>query len=165
MTMGHVGEDFEPLNWLSVGWAAMRDRAHNALTPFSDSPISTETDAADAVNKKVDTETRWGLVAADVTEFDDHIDVRIDAPGVDRKDLQVEIRGGQLRIAGEKRTQRTHKKGNALITERAFGHFFRTIPLPAEVMAEGATAGYENGVLNVSLKRNKSAGSRQVRVS
>ena len=70
MTLGHVGEDFAPVQWLSEGWSALRRQAHDALTHFRSGEDDDETPS------------RWGLVATDIIDHDDRVEVRMEVPGI-----------------------------------------------------------------------------------
>jgi HSP20 family protein len=156
MSFGRFAEDFKPLQWLTEGWNNLRDKAHNALTQFRE-------------NKEAGTEksslttphaAAWGLVASDVVEDSNKVSVRIEVPGLSRDQLKVEVQANALIVSGEKRSEATRREGNAVITERAFGHFSRVLPLPAEVDAERARAEYKDGVLAIDLPK-RGATTRQ----
>ena len=156
MTLGNVGKDFLPVQWLTEGRSALRDLAHNALTHFQhDEEEAAETPAA---------AQRWGLVATDIIDHDDHLEVRLEVPGLAKEDLKVEVSGGQLSVTGEKRIDSSRKDGNAVITERAFGQFRRVFPLPAEVRAEEASASYADGILAIDLPKQEQPGANQVTI-
>ena len=156
MTLGNVGKDFLPVQWLTEGWSALRDQAHNALTHF-------QHDEAEAAETPAATQ-RWGLVATDIIDHDDHLEVRLEVPGLAKEDLKVEVSGGQLSVTGEKRIDSSRKDGNAVITERAFGQFRRVFPLPAEVRAEEASASYADGILAIDLPKQEQPGANQVTI-
>ena len=155
MTLGNVGKDFLPVHWLSEGWSALREQAHNALTHFKHDDDAAEPPAG---------AQRWGLVAADIVDHDDHLEVRMEVPGLAKEDLHVEVSGGQLSVTGEKRVDSSRKQGNAVITERAFGQFRRVFPLPAEVRADAARASYTDGILAIDLPKQASSTANQVTI-
>ena len=160
MTMGKVGES--AMQSFAEGWHALRDKAHNALTHFRHDDDDEEAggDAAEVAQPS----QRWGLVATDLVEHDDHIELRMEIPGMEKSDLRVDISGGQLSVSGEKQTGGTRREGSAVITERAFGHFRRVLPLPAEVDAQNATAKYVNGVLEIELPKQPNARTQSIDV-
>ena len=145
MTLGNVGKDFTPVHWLSEGWSALREQAHNALTHFQHNDENT--DESDAGGQ------RWGLVAADMVDHDDHLEIRLEVPGLTKKDLTVEVSPGQLSVTGEKRVDSSRKQGSAIVTERAFGQFRRVFPLPVQVRADAAEASYSDGILAINLPK------------
>jgi HSP20 family protein len=73
--------------------------------------------------------------------------VRLDLPGVDPKDVQVQIEGNLLSISGERKTQ---EKGSDY-QETHYGQFERTVTLPQGVESEKIAAHYEHGVLEIRV--------------
>jgi len=94
----------------------------------------------------------------DVRETDDEILVTAEIPGLEEKDFEINLTEGVLTLKGEKRHEHEEKeKGAVHRVERGYGSFQRTIPLPCEVVAEKASAKYQNGVLEVALPKAPSA--------
>lgn len=85
--------------------------------------------------------------------------IRADIPGVDRKDLNVEIVNGQLTISA--RRQSEAKEG---ATSESFS-FSRTITLPDEVQADKVNATYENGILTVTVPKKEEVKAKKVTIS
>jgi HSP20 family protein len=130
----------------------------------SDSPVTKFTPAKheDDVAKKQSSEpVRWAVMAADVRELNDELFVTLDAPGLDRQRVNIQLEGNQLLITGEKPAQLSNgeisepetEQGKWHIHERAYGHFERKIPLPVEVSHEAATAEYKEGVLSLHIPK------------
>jgi HSP20 family protein len=97
----------------------------------------------------------------EVTEHDGRLVVRADVPGVATEDLQIELEGDVLTISGERRSEQAQQRGNRGYTERTYGAFSRTIPLPEGVDADQVEASFENGVLEVSVTLPQQGRSRQ----
>lgn len=72
-------------------------------------------------------------------------------PGMRREDIHLEIKENQLRLHGERLPDYDVKETSLHRRERSFGRFDRTIRLPINVDADGISARYENGILNVTL--------------
>lgn len=160
MSFGRFGEDFKPLQWLTEGWTNLRDKAHNALTHFREN----KEPAADDPLAPTPHAPAWGLVASDVVEGPDKVSVRIEVPGLTRDQLKVEVQANLLIVSGEKRSEATRREGNAVITERAFGHFSRVLPLPVDVDAEHARAEYKDGVLAIDLPKRGASTRKSIEV-
>jgi HSP20 family protein len=98
-------------------------------------------------------ETRDTLWAPDIevmTEKEQLI-VRADLPGIKPEDVKIEVTEEHLMITGErKREVAEHDKG-FYRSERLYGQFCRTIPLPEGAIYDGAKAVYKNGVLEVKI--------------
>ena len=95
------------------------------------------------------------LPKIDVAEDKDGIDVVVELPGVDEKDIDVSLADGMLTIRGEKRAEReeSDKDKNWHVVERSYGAFSRSIALPYDPDTGKAEAKFENGVLRVHLPK------------
>jgi HSP20 family protein len=91
--------------------------------------------------------------SVDVVETDKAIKVDVELPGLEEKDIDVSISRDVLTISGEKRQEKEEKKHNYVRTERSYGSFKRSIPLPGEVDAGKADAVFRKGVLTVTLPK------------
>jgi|DewCreStandDraft_4_1066084.scaffolds.fasta_scaffold00144_18 HSP20 family protein len=89
----------------------------------------------------------------DVSETESEVHVTVELPGLSEKDLDVELRENQLRIAGEKKDERSTQDHNFHRMERTFGAFERIIPLPAKVQREGVQARFKDGVLSIVMPK------------
>jgi HSP20 family protein len=89
--------------------------------------------------------------AVNVRQTDSGIEVTAELPGIDEKNVEVSVADNIMTIRGEKREEKEEKEGGWQISERSFGSFVRTIPLPAEVDEDKASAQFKNGVLTVTL--------------
>jgi len=100
----------------------------------------------------------------DISETDKAFLVKADLPGVEPKDVEVSVRDGVLTLKGEKREQREEKQKNFHRTERFFGQFFRSIPLPAGADEENVQATTAKGVLTVSIPKMPEAQPKKIAV-
>jgi HSP20 family protein len=109
-----------------------------------------------------------GLVAAyppvNVWEDAEHVFVEAELPGLDPKDLEIHITGGnQLTLKGERKPQQP-EKGVVHRQERGFGAFTRVLTLPFNVDPDKVDARFENGVLLVKLGKHEAAKPRKINV-
>lgn len=102
--------------------------------------------------------------AVDVAESDDELTVRAEIPGIDPNELQVNISGNQLVLAGEKKESSEKKGKDFYQTESRYGSFRRSIPLPGSVDQEKVEADYANGVLTIRLKKVQATLPKKVEV-
>lgn len=82
----------------------------------------------------------------------DRFVVRADLPGLKKDDVQVELGENALTIRGERREKHEQEREGYFHSEREYGQFYRTIPLPEGVIAESAQASFRNGVLEISMQ-------------
>lgn len=96
--------------------------------------------------------------AGNVSETDSHYMVNFDMPGVKKENIKIEMRGSQLVIAGERRSELKNGTGSA------FGKFERAFTLPETVNGEKIEAHYEDGVLSIALPKAESAKPRLIEI-
>jgi HSP20 family protein len=87
----------------------------------------------------------------EVRERDGKLVVCADLPGARKEDVHVEVRDNALILEGERREESEEDREGFYRSERSYGRFFRTIPLPEGVNPDQAEASFKDGVLEVSL--------------
>lgn len=102
--------------------------------------------------------------AVDITETDKEIVVKAELPGIDQKDLKVELADGVLTIKGEKKEEKEEKGENLYRLERSFGSFARSFRLPCEVQEEKIEAKYKDGVLSLTLPKVESGKKTSIQI-
>ena len=102
--------------------------------------------------------------AVDIYEEKDNLVIKADLPGIDSKDLNIDITGDTLTIKGEKHREEETKEKGYYRTERLFGSFQRVIALPSTVDPEKVNASCKNGVLEITLGKREEAKPRQIEV-
>ncbi|CAN7573674.1 Hsp20/alpha crystallin family protein [Phenylobacterium sp. LjRoot225] len=102
--------------------------------------------------------------SVDVQETEQAYTVTAELPGIDQKDIELNLSDNTLTLRGEKRTERNEEDGGRRYSERSFGRFERIIPFPAEVDADQVEASCENGVLKVVLPKNAKARDKTRRI-
>jgi HSP20 family protein len=86
-------------------------------------------------------------------------------PGLADKDIEISVADGVLSISGEKKEQEERKEKGFLLSERRYGVFERQIALPSDVDPEGIKAQFKDGVLTVTLAKDKKAASRTRKIA
>jgi HSP20 family protein len=113
-------------------------------------------------------ETMGWFPAMDLVETDGELELTAELPGVDPKDVDVEIEGSVLTVRGEKRGEReeeqTREGRKVRISERSYGEFSRSFTLPSTVDAEKIKAEFQKGLLKVQLPKRKEAMGRRIEV-
>jgi len=98
----------------------------------------------------------------DIEESESELTVTAELPGMDEKDLQVDLTGDTLTISGEKRQDKKDRAKGWY--ERSYGSFRRTIPLPCEVQADKVKAQFRKGVLMIRLPKAASENEPRHRI-
>ncbi|MBI3674949.1 MAG: Hsp20/alpha crystallin family protein, partial [Rhizobiales bacterium] len=96
-------------------------------------------------------------VKFNIAETDGAIEVTADIPGVDVKDIDVQLREGILTVRGEKKEEKDEKNKDYHLVERSYGMFERSFSLPTEVMGDKVNASFDKGVLKVVLPKAPAA--------
>ena len=108
-------------------------------------------------------EADWSPTS-DIIETKDEIVIKAELPGIDEKNVDVQIEGGVLTIKGERNAeQETEEKGYRRI-ERSYGSFLRAFTLPANVEPEKISAAFTNGLLEVHLPKKEGAKPQTIKV-
>lgn len=148
---------------LAEGWHYLRERTSHALTRFHPRHRGRgQLETAD--EQLVRYGSRWGLLAAEVVENDADITVKLEIPGMDANDFEIQVVNDVLVVRGEKRVQREEERGRYHVMERAYGYFERAIPLPVPVNDDAARATYRKGVLRITLPKAVRTRTRRIEV-
>lgn len=106
--------------------------------------------------------------AMDLVETDGELELSAELPGVDPKDVEVEVEGNVLTVRGQKRgtkEEEHEREGRRVrIAERTYGEFSRSFTLPTSVNPETIKAEFEHGVLKVHLPKREEARGRRIEV-
>ncbi|MBN1383671.1 MAG: Hsp20/alpha crystallin family protein [Elusimicrobia bacterium] len=87
----------------------------------------------------------------------DAITIRAEIPGVDKKDIKLTLDHGNLIVSGETKKEEETNKKDYYYSERTYGSFYRSIPLPVDVDEKTVKANYKDGILNITLPKTKEA--------
>ena len=89
----------------------------------------------------------------DVYETDNTIEVSVDLPGVEKKDVEVNVSNGLLTISGERKNTAGESTEGRIWQETSFGTFKRAFELTDAVVEDKIKAQFKNGVLKISLPK------------
>lgn len=98
----------------------------------------------------------------DVSETDKEVNVTAELPGLEEKDLSIELANGALTISGEKKSETEDK--DRLFSERYYGRFERRIPVE-DVNEDKVSAAFKNGVLTVTMPKLPQTQSKVKRIA
>jgi HSP20 family protein len=101
-----------------------------------------------------------------IEETPSAVTVTAELPGMDDKNVKVEIHGNVLTLSGEKQEEHREKKKECVRYERSYGSFRRTLALPGTVNEKKAAATFKKGVLTITLPKTAAArpAGRQIAV-
>jgi HSP20 family protein len=103
----------------------------------------------------------------EIFERDNQLVIRADLPGLTKDDVNVNIEDNRITIWGERRSEhKEENKGGYYRSERSYGSFYRSIPLPEGIDADKTTANFNNGVLEITMPAPaKKAGGKRIEVT
>jgi HSP20 family protein len=104
------------------------------------------------------------MPSMDVTETDKDIEITAELPGLEEKDVQINLADNLLTIRGEKKAQKEEKDKNYRLVERSYGSFERTMELPDGVDPDAIKASIAKGVLKVTAPKPAPAQIKRIDV-
>ena len=96
-------------------------------------------------------------LAVDIVEKDKAYELTADVPGFDEKNIEIKVVNGSLSIKGERKSEKEEKQKDYYLSEREFGSFERSFPLPEGVDRDKIEASVKQGVLTVTLPKTVEA--------
>jgi len=98
----------------------------------------------------------------DMFERKGQLVIRADLPGLAKEDVKIEITDSDITIEGQRKSEKEEKKEGYYRSERSYGSFRRTLPLPEGVKTDRAKASFKDGLLEIEMPttKQKKAGRR-----
>jgi HSP20 family protein len=104
------------------------------------------------------------IPAVDIYEDPEKVVLKLEVPGIDQKDLSVNIENNTLTVKGERKFEADEKEQNFQRIERSYGSFIRAFTLPTTVNTEDVAASYNAGVLKLELHKKPEAQPKQIEI-
>jgi HSP20 family protein len=115
-------------------------------------------------NGEVETSEVWSPVV-DIFEDEHSYLFKVELPGVNKQEVDVQIESGVLTISGERKAEKEQKIRRVHRIERAYGAFTRSFGLPDDADPEKVNAAFKDGVLAVTIAKAEHAKPRKIEVS
>ena len=93
----------------------------------------------------------------EVVESNGEYRIAAELPGLSPADVDIQLNDSMLTIRGEKSEEKREEKADYLLSERRYGAFHRSVPLPAGADAEHIKAELANGVLTITIPKTEAA--------
>jgi len=103
--------------------------------------------------------------AAELEETDDAIHLKLEVPGIEAKDINVEVTPEAVSISGERKTETKTEERGMNRSEFRYGRFQRIIPLPSLVQNDKVQAEYKDGILRLTLPKSEAERQKVVKVN
>ncbi|HEY3990850.1 MAG TPA: Hsp20/alpha crystallin family protein [Acidobacteriaceae bacterium] len=101
----------------------------------------------------------------DIYEDDQKLVLKLEVPGVNQEDMDIQVEGRTLTVRGERKFDREEKQENFHRVEHRYGTFARSFTLPNSVDAENVKATYDAGVLQLEFPKRAEAKPRQIKIA
>ncbi len=105
------------------------------------------------------------IPAAELSETDDAIHLKLEVPGMEAKDLDIQVMADRVAIAGERKSETRSEEKGTTRSEFRYGKFQRVIPLPARIQNDNVSAEYKDGILNLTLPKSEEEKNKVVKVN
>ncbi|MBW4682730.1 MAG: Hsp20/alpha crystallin family protein [Microcoleus vaginatus WJT46-NPBG5] len=113
---------------------------------------------------KRESEMTW-MPLVELQDTDENLILRAQLPGLEAKDLDVQVTRDAVLMAGEHRYENKAEEKGYFRSEFRYGKFQRVIPLPVQVRNERVQAEFKNGILTLTLPKVEEAQRRAVRIN
>lgn len=102
----------------------------------------------------------WLKPTLDIAAGESQYNISVELPGIDEKDVQLELSDDTLVIRGEKRHEKEEKEKDYYRMERSYGSFKRVLSLPEDAEQDGIGAVYKQGILKITIPRKARAATK-----
>lgn len=110
-----------------------------------------------------ETDVTW-TPRVDVTDKEKGIQLDVELPGINKKDIKVEVKDNVLHISGERKKEKKEENAEYSRIERHYGKYERTFGLPDTVDSGNVEAKYKDGILTVTLNKLEKALPKEIAI-
>jgi HSP20 family protein len=103
--------------------------------------------------------------AVDIFDREDRVVIKAELPGVEKEDINVDLKDRVLTLKGQRSFENEVKEENVYRRERAHGSFQRAFTLPADLKAAMINADYKDGVLTIEIPKPEKAQPKQITIN
>ena len=137
-------------------WQEMNSLASQFNRLFDDALIPANWDGFDNLSR---------VPAAELTETNDALHLKLEVPGMEAGDLDIQVMADRVAIAGERKSETKTEENGRTRSEFRYGKFSRVIPLPVRIENTNVTADYKDGILNLTLPKSEEEKNKVVKVN
>lgn len=103
--------------------------------------------------------------AAEIEETEDAVHLKLEVPGIDPKDLDIQVMAEAISVSGERKSENRSQEKGIFRSEFRYGKFQRVIPLPARIDNQNVQAEYKDGVVQITLPKVEAEKNKVVKVN
>ena len=104
------------------------------------------------------------IPSAEIDETDSEFHLKLEVPGMQAGDLDIEVMDDAVLIKGERKSESKTEKNGSFHSEFHYGKFERLIPMPSSVVKDQVVADYKDGVLSLNLPKSEKKVEKSVKV-
>ena len=104
------------------------------------------------------------IPSAEMDETDTEIHLKLEVPGMEAGDLDIQVTDEAVAIKGERRSESETEEKGVFRSEFHYGKFERVIPMPTHIVKDKVSADYKNGVLNLTIPKSQKEKKSAVKV-
>ena len=118
------------------------------------------------LTRRMDDDTDMGMwnPVVDLYEKDDHFVIKAELPGVDKKNISIDLKDRVLTLSGERSYENDVKEESYYRRERSYGKFQRAFTLPADVDSDKIKAEFKDGLLQIEVPKPEEQKPKQVTI-
>jgi HSP20 family protein len=105
------------------------------------------------------------IPSAEMEETAEEIKLKLEIPGMEAKDLNVDVTENSVSISGERKSETKTEEKGMVRSEFNYGRFERKIPLPAHVQNDKVQAEYKDGILTLNLPKIEGEKHKAVKIN
>ena len=103
--------------------------------------------------------------SAELEETDDNYILKLEVPGLDPQDIDINVSADRVSISGERKSESRSEEGGVTRSEFHYGKFSRIIPIPGQIDNQSVAADYKDGILSLMLPKLEKEASKSVKVN
>lgn len=103
--------------------------------------------------------------AAELSETEDAVYLKLEVPGMEAKDIDVQVTETAVYISGDRKSETKQEENGKTRSEFYYGKFQRVIPLSVRIQNTNVTAEYKDGILNLTLPKTTAEKNKVVKVN
>jgi HSP20 family protein len=105
------------------------------------------------------------IPATEIHETPEAVHLKVEVPGLEAKDLDVQVMADAVSISGERKSEARTEENGVVRSEFRYGKFQRVIPLPARIQNDKVDAAYKNGILSLKLPKVEAEKNKVVKIN